>query len=89
MGAYDLKSGVALGEFDDVERRGFAGLIAAGFEPFVLQDRQMHGDSPLGDGIHSGNVAARLGLDLPDADHRAVPHTAIELLQAEVEIDGA
>ena len=80
---------MAPGEIDNVKRCRFAGLIAAGFKPFVLEDRQVHGNGPLRDGVHFSNVAASLSLDLPDADHWAVPHAAIELLQAEVKIGWA
>ena len=83
MGAYDLEFRVALGEFDDVKRRGFAGLVAAGFEPLVLEDDHLISDCPLGDGIHISNVTPHLSLDLPNHHHGAVPHTPVQLLHTE------
>src|SRR5947207_1061900 len=54
--------------------------IAADFEPGVLQDRRLHRDRLLDDRIQLGSVAALVGLQLSNADHGAVSHTAIELL---------
>jgi hypothetical protein len=83
MDAYELNPGVALSELNQVIRCGLAWLITAGFEPRVLQDRRIHGGRSLHDEIHFRNVARPVSFDLPDADHRAIPHAAIELLHAE------
>ena len=71
---------MSLSEFDQVIRSGLARLIAADFEPGVLQDRRLHRDRLLDDRIQFGSVAALISLQLSNADHGAVSHTAIELL---------
>src|ERR1019366_653071 len=91
MGAHDVELGVTLGKLNHVvgSGSGFGKTTAQGGEPLVLEDRPLQFDGALGNRIHSGDVAARIRLDLTDGHHRAVTYATVELLEAKLGQPGA
>src|SRR5260370_1438493 len=79
---------MAPGELDQIMRSGFARLVAIQLEPGMLQNGRLHCDGALDDGVELRSVAAHVGLQFANADHRPVPHAAIELPQTEVKKKG-
>ena len=77
--------GEALGEGNEVVWGGFARVVAAGFDPGVLEDEGFQLGSADDEGIERGVVAAAGDPEF-DSDHRAVGDAAFEFGEAGVDV---